>query len=124
MEGAEHYREAEDLLSNASFSHGITGSPMTREGREMTESTRVSMVLRAQVHATLALAAAQVAPLVHQQMGDSDRITGWARVINWEPAKRKRCTAARFIDHSDGIERCFHEPDHEGDHAWPSEPPF
>lgn len=110
MEGAEHYREAELLLSGAD----------PRGGHHDVSKQDIA---RAQVHATLALAAAQVAPLVRTMMGDSERLTEWGRVINWTPAARKRCPVGKFNDAE--ILRCVHEPGHDGDHLFnDDEPPF
>lgn len=109
MEGAEHYREAELLLSGVD-PHGGR--------REVTKQD----IARAHVHATLALAAAQVSPLVRQMMGDSERLTEWGRVINWTPAARRRCMAGKFNDAE--VLRCVLEPDHAGGHEFSDEPPF
>jgi hypothetical protein len=57
MTGPEHYRAAERLLSDASFT-SITGTPVTREGRPVEPRIHATLIDLAQVHATLALAAA------------------------------------------------------------------
>ena len=58
MTGPEHYREAERLLSEASFTGGVTEQPVTRDGLPRTPGAHAALIARAQVHATLALAAA------------------------------------------------------------------
>jgi hypothetical protein len=57
MTGPEHYRAAERLLSDASFT-SIAGTPVTREGRPVEPKIHATLIDLAQVHATLALAAA------------------------------------------------------------------
>jgi hypothetical protein len=107
MEGAEHYRAAEELAATAR--RHITEDPGDMRISEVT-------AYLAQVHATLALAAAQISPLVHQMMGDSNRITEWARVINWDsaPSRTPQCSVWTVGDHV--AERCQLLPDHDGDH--------
>lgn len=51
----DHYREAQRLLSEASFTN-VYGDPCTRDGDLMTPPQHAALVQRAQVHATLALA--------------------------------------------------------------------
>lgn len=58
MTGPEHYCEAERLLSDASFSTTANGLPCTRDGHLLSLEEIVAMRAAAQVHATLALAAA------------------------------------------------------------------
>lgn len=53
MSAADHYREAERLLSDASFT-SISGQPVTRDGRPLAAAEHAVLVARAQVHATLA----------------------------------------------------------------------
>lgn len=61
MTGGEHYREAERLLSDASFVRGLgSREPVDRQGKPINEETRTAWIARAHVHATLALAAAMV----------------------------------------------------------------
>lgn len=86
MNGAEHYRESERLLSDASFFRH--GQPFTREGMAMTGAQHAALIARAQVHATLALAAAQAAPLVDKYVGDHQRITDWAQAIGYSDAAK------------------------------------
>ena len=57
MTGPEHYREAERLLSQASY-ESITGTPVTHQGMPMRPEAHAALIARAQVHATLALTAA------------------------------------------------------------------
>lgn len=109
MEGAEHYREAEILLS---------GTTPAGNHRGVTTDD----IARAQVHATLALAAATAARMVHKMSGDSNRITEWGRVIGWDTAARPRCTAGKFNEAE--VLRCAFEPGHDGDHQFYDEPPF
>jgi hypothetical protein len=71
--GAEHYRRAEELVSDIEDSDGTVDFG---DGGE-------AYVAAAQVHATLALAAATASPLVHQMCGDSDRTTDWGNAIGW-----------------------------------------
>lgn len=59
MNGPEHYREAELLMSAASYTHGPGGDPVHPEAA-------AHHLAMAQVHATLALAAAQTAPATPQ----------------------------------------------------------
>ncbi|MFD3717219.1 hypothetical protein [Streptomyces sp. NPDC058674] len=60
MTGPEHYREAERLLSDTSFTTA-SGRPVTRDGHPMPVDECALLVARAQVHATLALALAVAA---------------------------------------------------------------
>lgn len=53
MTGAEHYRQAEKLLANAWQKGGPNGDAFIR-----TDNQRDAMLVSAQAHATLALAAA------------------------------------------------------------------
>lgn len=57
MTGPEHYKAAERLLSDASFTTS-TGTPVSREGYPIDPRVHAALLGRAQVHATLALAAA------------------------------------------------------------------
>ena len=70
MRGSDHYREAEKLLATAQ-------QHITEDPRDM----RIAEVsaYAAQVHATLAQAAAAALPVVTQFMSDSDEITQWGR---------------------------------------------
>jgi len=62
MTGAEHYREAQRLLGEAA-------------------ANEVGETFRADVHATLALAAATALSTTHKFVGDSAEVTDWARAI-------------------------------------------
>lgn len=57
MNGPQHFREAERLLSNASF-EGTHGYPVRRDGSLFGPNEHEALIARAQIHATLALAAA------------------------------------------------------------------
>ncbi|MFS4107504.1 hypothetical protein [Streptomyces sp. PD-S100-1] len=59
MTGPEHYREAERLLSGASFT-SLSGNPVTRDGTPMRPETHAALIARAQAHAQLAAVAAHV----------------------------------------------------------------
>jgi hypothetical protein len=76
LTGPEHYREAERLLSNASFT-SLSGRPVTRDGRPMSADEHAVLVARAQAHATLALAATQASRLADPYIGDGDHINDW-----------------------------------------------
>jgi hypothetical protein len=67
MTGPEHYRAAERLLSDASFTNA-TGTPVSREGHPIEPRVYATLIDRAQVHATLALAAATAIPLVRNHV--------------------------------------------------------
>ncbi|MCD7440280.1 hypothetical protein K4B79_18875 [Streptomyces lincolnensis] len=69
MNGPQHYREAERLLSEASFT-SITGSPVTREGLPRWPEQQAALIARADVHARLAQVAAHV--LAQPLAGDPD----------------------------------------------------
>lgn len=87
MEGAEHYREAELLLAG-----------VDPHGKPRRLAPTAEEIARAQVHATLALAAAQIAPLIHQMCGDSNRVTDWGRVINWDTVPDAHAYRAKITD--------------------------
>jgi hypothetical protein len=67
VNGPEHYREAERLLQSADEEN--FDSPEER-----------GLLAAAQVHATLALAAATTLPTIVRQMGDRQEVTEWARL--------------------------------------------
>ncbi|GAB2964120.1 hypothetical protein [Saccharothrix stipae] len=73
MNGAEHYREAERLINGAKDAPGAY----------------VHTIALAQVHATLALAAAQAAGPLMEMCGDSNRITEWGEAIGWDDAPER-----------------------------------
>lgn len=115
MEGAEHYREAELLLAG-----------VDPHGKPRRLAPTAEEIARAQVHATLALAAAQIAPLVHQMMGDSPRVTEWGRVINWgQPSVQTtrpfpQCRIWKVGPET--AQRCLRELEHDGDHDFEGMP--
>ena len=76
MNGPEHYREAERLLRDASCL-GERGNRYYPEG-----DGQSSAIAAAQVHATLALAAATAGPFVEVSVGEafSEDMRGWAVV--------------------------------------------
>lgn len=59
MNGPEHYREAQRLLSQASH-EDIAGNPVSHEGRPIRPETHAALIARANVHAQLAAVAAHV----------------------------------------------------------------
>ncbi|MDI5965807.1 hypothetical protein [Streptantibioticus silvisoli] len=73
MTGPEHYLEAERLLCDATDNDGdITAT-----------SERITATLTAaQVHATLALAAATAGQLADRYVGDGDHINAWRTAAN------------------------------------------
>lgn len=75
MNGPEHYKAAEKLLSRASF--------MDSRGRPTDGEAAANLTALAQAHATLAHAAAAALPIVTQFMGDSDLVTAWGTAIGW-----------------------------------------
>lgn len=107
MTGAEHYRRAEHLAFHAH-----------RHNTEHPGDMRIAEITAgvAQIHATLALAAAQAMTTVQPQMGDSQRITDWGHVIGWGtgPASHPQCEIWRV--QQSFAERCHLEPDHNGGH--------
>lgn len=80
LTGPEHYREADRLLSDASFTD-FHGNPVDRNGNLRMPGALEFLIARAKVHATLAQAAANVLPVVTQMCGDSNRVTAWAKAI-------------------------------------------
>ncbi|MEV8600480.1 hypothetical protein AB0465_11440 [Streptomyces griseoviridis] len=74
MNGPEHFREAERLLSEASFTD-VTGAPVTREGILRRPDERDALIARAAVHATLARTA------VAEKSADDDRARSLAEQI-------------------------------------------
>ena len=70
MTGPEHYKEAERLLSDAEENHAHQGSgdPATPD-----------LLATAQVHATLALAAATALAPAHKSVNHPDTV-GWTKV--------------------------------------------
>lgn len=73
--GAEHFREARRLLSRAMYVKSDTDIAPTNPA----EATHC--LAAAQVHATLAHAAAVALTVVMPVVGDSSEVTAWAQVI-------------------------------------------
>ncbi|MGW1267575.1 hypothetical protein [Streptomyces sp. NPDC002491] len=81
MNGPEHYREAERLLSEASFS-SITGNPVTREGLPMRPEQHAALIARAGVHAQLADVAVKARPgAYHGEEGKLREQRAWDQAI-------------------------------------------
>lgn len=80
MTGPEHYREAERLIERADewldADYGWMASMPTTERLER----RASDLASAQVHATLALAAASALPALRHIVGH-DEIAGWSAAL-------------------------------------------
>jgi hypothetical protein len=70
MTGPEHYAAAQRMLSAGSYTHGPGGDPVHPEAA-------AHHIAMAQVHATLALAAATAAQLADRYVGDGDHINEW-----------------------------------------------
>ncbi|MGQ4358527.1 hypothetical protein [Streptomyces sp. SAS_272] len=91
MTGPEHYREAERLLSEASFT-SVTGNPVTRQGLPRRPEERDALTARASVHATLALAAATAmqAPVDGAEPGmSSPEYQAWYDAAGVKPTTEK-----------------------------------
>ncbi|MGW6376271.1 hypothetical protein ACWFRB_09430 [Rhodococcus sp. NPDC055112] len=90
--GPENYREAERLIEVAgeylSDSRRLNGdSQATRDRAHRFADT---ILARAQVHATLALAAATALGVTTAQFGDTDQLTEWAEINRTtQPEKEK-----------------------------------
>lgn len=93
MTGPEHYRMAQQLLTG----HAAYDIYLDKDGNRVrvgTSPPTPEAVARAQVHATLALAAASAMPTVSKYMGhvdpasggDSQEITAWGHTIGWSTA--------------------------------------
>lgn len=84
MSGPEHFREAESLL-------GYVYCGADRDGAPLADHEVPTILARAQIHATLAQAAATAMETVSQFMGlvrpdslgDDEVITQWAKVTGW-----------------------------------------
>lgn len=74
MHGAEHYEAAERLLSKALLLRSDSDSTPADPGA-------AHLVAAAQVHATLALAAATALPTVVEYVGDVVETTEWAVAV-------------------------------------------
>lgn len=66
MTGPEHYRQAERTL----FLADDLARPQSREAETVFNAARSALLAEAQVHATLALAAATAYPAVRDYIGD------------------------------------------------------
>lgn len=94
MNGAEHYAEAERLL---------------RAGAQLSDihPSRPVVTATAQVHATLALAAATALTSTHHYVGDSREITEWARIAQPDAmATKPRPDGCRDIRGDGCLPRC------------------
>jgi hypothetical protein len=80
MNGPEHYRAAEHLLSDASFTDSY-GNPVRRDGTLMNPGEHASLTSKAQVHATLALAAAAALQAALPLIGDDQQVSDWCKAI-------------------------------------------
>lgn len=79
MTGPEHYDLAEHCLADAT------------QADPNADRDDVMMLLRfAEVHAMLALAAAQTLPVIVQMMGDNTQVTEWARATGvWDAIQQE-----------------------------------
>lgn len=80
MRGPEHYAEAERLAQRAD---ALLELAATQHGEESAVAGFHMAMAHAQVHATLAAAAAQALPTVIEFMGDSPLVTEWGRATGW-----------------------------------------
>lgn len=80
MNGDMHYREAERLLGVARSEHGSLNAA------ELTV-----LVAEAQVHATLALAAATALRTTSHYIGDSPEVTYWGQIVQPDAFFGKPC---------------------------------
>ena len=84
LTGPEHYREAENML-------GYVYCGANNDGAPLADHEVPALLARAQIHATLALAAASAMPTVSEfmglvrpeSMGDDHVITEWAKATGW-----------------------------------------
>lgn len=91
MTGPEHYREAERLLLSCQLIGADDHDPATYPAIEDGVDSDSNGLRAAQVHATLALAAATAMPTVSHYMGivdpnsggDDQQVTEWGRAIGW-----------------------------------------
>lgn len=79
MNGAEHYLAAEALVA------------MAKEAAAQDMGGVENVIAAAQVHATLALAAATALNSTHHYVGDSRDITEWARIAQPDAMATKPC---------------------------------
>ncbi len=84
MTGADHYLAAQKLLSRASHQRSEADpTPLTPAGQPADPAAHAALIARAQVHATLALAAASAWPIVDRYKGDSALTNEWSDAIGW-----------------------------------------
>ena len=103
MNGAEHYRRAEEILARLSDKANAEGKSDAVLNAAMTITTAM-----AQVHATLALAAATALTSTHHYVGDSREITDWARIAQPDAMATKPCPDGCRDIHGDGcLPRCI-----------------
>lgn len=86
MNGSEHYREGERLLSQASLTDRH-GNPVNEKGTLLMPGAHEAVVRRAMAHFAAAQAAATALGTVTGYVGDSDEITAWARITGILPAR-------------------------------------
>lgn len=89
MNGAEHYAEAERLLSKLSKPEDMAGLASFKVGDATTAMQLVAAV--AQVHATLSLAAATALATTHTYVGDSQEVTDWGHIVQPDAFTGKPC---------------------------------
>lgn len=97
MNGIEHYESAERLLSKALMFRSDTDSTPTDPGA-------THLVAAAQVHATLALAAATALVATQQYVGSSNEIKTWSQAIQATAFEQDPC-AEHCVD--DGRDGCY-----------------
>lgn len=124
MKGADHYVQAEQCMSDATFhADGKPDRPVHRDGSPMTLDERVFLMHRAQIHATLALAAAQALPTVEKYMGDSTAVTDWGHALSWLGTEEKPKRACEAVyDYQGGQWYCELREDHDGAHRFEKMP--
>jgi hypothetical protein len=99
VNGSEHYREGERLLSDASFieTHGY---PVKRDGSLFQPGEHEALIARATAHFAAAQAAATALEPVTWFAGDSAEITEWARITGlFPPRDGVRSRACEFENH-------------------------
>lgn len=76
MNGPQHYREAEELLD-------YVCSGATRDGAPLARHEVPEYLSRAQVHATLALAAASALSTIGEYYGIPDEVEAWTQAATY-----------------------------------------
>lgn len=105
MNGAEHYARAEEILNQIASKDYLDKLKSLTSASAMA-SIQVGMA-SAQVHATLALAAATALTSTHHYVGDSREITAWAHAIQPDAMATKPCPDGCRDIHGDGcLPRC------------------